>query len=216
MKAWRTQKYNEAVPAAIKALSMNVGVPVPVPGEGEVLVRVLHAAVNPIDWKVFSGGYHGMFPATHPYVPGFDLSCTVDAVGKGVHGLRVGDSVIADTGLVETCMDPPPNGGSGGVFAEYAIVPETLAAKIKAKDCRKLAGLPLAGLTSYQALFTGAGASTTGGPSATSRRGRSCWSWEGPRGRASSRSSWPRASGRASPAPRPPTRRWTATVSSTS
>ena len=35
MKAWRTQKYNEAVPAAIKALSMNVGVPVPVPGEGD-------------------------------------------------------------------------------------------------------------------------------------------------------------------------------------
>jgi len=69
--------------------------------------------------------------------------------------LAVGDTIIADTGLLETCVDPPPNGGSGGAFAEYAIVPEKLAAKIKKEDARTLAGLPLAGLTSYQALFTG-------------------------------------------------------------
>ena len=125
----------------------------------EVRVKVLHAAVNPIDWKLFSGGYHSMCPATFPYVPGFDLAGTVDAVGEGV-SLAVGDTIIADTGLLETCVDPAPNGGSGGAFAEYAIVPEKLAAKIKAGDARTLAGLPLAGLTSYQALFTGGGAYT--------------------------------------------------------
>ena len=55
------------------------------------------------------------------------LSGTVDAVGDGV-SLAVGDTIIADTGLLETCVDPAPNGGSGGAFAEYAIVPEKLAA----------------------------------------------------------------------------------------
>ena len=127
MKAWRTYKYNEDVPAAIGALKLETDVPVPTPGAGEVRVKVLHAAVNPIDWKLFSGGYHSMCPATFPYVPGFDLSGTVDAVGEGV-SLAVGDTIIADTGLLETCVDPPPNGGSGGAFAEYAIVPEKLAA----------------------------------------------------------------------------------------
>ena len=80
MKAWRTYKYNEDVPAAIGALKLETDVPVPTPGAGEVRVKVLHAAVNPIDWKLFSGGYHSMCPATFPYVPGFDLSGTVDAV----------------------------------------------------------------------------------------------------------------------------------------
>ena len=74
MKAWRTYKYNEDVPAAIGALKLETDVPVPTPGAGEVRVKVLHAAVNPIDWKLFSGGYHSMCPATFPFVPGFDLS----------------------------------------------------------------------------------------------------------------------------------------------
>jgi len=77
MRAWRTYKYNEDVPAAIGALKLETDVPVPTPGAGEVRVKVLHAAVNPIDWKLFSGGYHSMCPATFPYVPGFDLAGTV-------------------------------------------------------------------------------------------------------------------------------------------
>ena len=70
MRAWRTYKYNEDVPAAIGALKLETDVPVPTPGAGEVRVKVLHAAVNPIDWKLFSGGYHSMCPATFPYVGG--------------------------------------------------------------------------------------------------------------------------------------------------
>ena len=48
MKAWRTQKYNENVPAAIAALSLNVAVLVPDPGAGEVRVKVLHACPVPL------------------------------------------------------------------------------------------------------------------------------------------------------------------------
>ena len=41
MKAWRTYKYNEDVPAAIGALKLETDVPVPTPGAGEVRVKVL-------------------------------------------------------------------------------------------------------------------------------------------------------------------------------
>ena len=44
MKAWRTYKYNEDIPAAIGALKLETDVPVPTPGAGEVRVKVLHHA----------------------------------------------------------------------------------------------------------------------------------------------------------------------------
>ena len=34
---------------------------------------------------------------------------------------KSGDTIIADTGLLETCVDPAPNGGSGGAFAELRV-----------------------------------------------------------------------------------------------
>jgi NADPH:quinone reductase-like Zn-dependent oxidoreductase len=48
-----------------------------------VQIKVSHAAVNPIDWKLFEGGFHGIMPVTHPYIPGFDLADTASAVGEG-------------------------------------------------------------------------------------------------------------------------------------
>lgn len=84
MKAWRTHAYGaEGNPAdAIEKLVCE-DVAVPTAGAGQIQVKVSHAAVNPIDWKLFSGGLHGICPCTHPYVPGFDIAGTVSAVGPG-------------------------------------------------------------------------------------------------------------------------------------
>ena len=38
-------------------------VPVPIAGEGDILVEIKRASINPIDWKLFSAGYQGMFPS---------------------------------------------------------------------------------------------------------------------------------------------------------
>ena len=87
MKAWRSHGYGaEGNPAdAIEKLACEE-VPAPTAGPGQIQVKVSHAAVNPIDWKLFSGGLHGIVPCTHPYVPGFDIAGTVSAVGEGTHG----------------------------------------------------------------------------------------------------------------------------------
>lgn len=74
----------------------------------------------------------------------------------------VGDAVIADTGLVETCVDPAPAQGNCGAFAEYAVVPTNVAVKIDGMEESSAAALPLAGLTALQALFTKSGRSFSG------------------------------------------------------
>lgn len=44
--------------------------PVPKPRKGEVLVKVEAASVNPIDWKIQTGGYRPILPRKLPYVAG--------------------------------------------------------------------------------------------------------------------------------------------------
>ncbi|QCR20606.1 NADPH:quinone reductase [Agrococcus sp. SGAir0287] len=72
-----------------------VEAPDPQPGPGEVRVRVHAAALNPVDWKIFSGTAaatsRGLEP---PLGVGNDVAGVVDAVGDGVTSLRVGDRVL--------------------------------------------------------------------------------------------------------------------------
>lgn len=84
MKAWTCAGYGaDGNPGdAIAKLEMSE-VAIPAPGAGQVQVKISHAAVNPIDWKLFSGGLHGICPCTFPYIPGFDVSGTISAVGEG-------------------------------------------------------------------------------------------------------------------------------------
>ncbi len=51
--------------------------PVPPVGPGEVLVRVKAAGVNPVDWKVMSGGLASLMVAQFPVVPGWDVAGVV-------------------------------------------------------------------------------------------------------------------------------------------
>lgn len=69
--------------------------PDPEPGPGEVRVRVHAAALNPVDWKIFTGTAaatsRGLEP---PMGVGNDVAGVVDAVGDGVTHLSVGDRVF--------------------------------------------------------------------------------------------------------------------------
>ncbi len=67
--------------------------PDPVPGPGEVLVKTAAIALNFADLFVRAGAY----PRTPkpPFVPGMEISGTVEAVGEGVTDLHPGRRVVA-------------------------------------------------------------------------------------------------------------------------
>jgi NADPH:quinone reductase-like Zn-dependent oxidoreductase len=114
-------------------------VPRPRPGAGELLVRVHAAGVNPVD----AIARRGQWDIAPPFVPGFDLSGVVVAVGRGVNDFRVGDEVFALLDLKRA-----------GAYAEYAVVKADEAArKPRGASHAEAASIPLVGLTSWQALF---------------------------------------------------------------
>jgi NADPH:quinone reductase-like Zn-dependent oxidoreductase len=122
-----------------------VELPRPEPGPTEVLVRVNAAGVNPTDWKIRATGTYLGEP---PFVLGWDVSGTVEAVGVGVALHKPGDEVFG--------MLRYPTGHGG--YAEYVTAPaRTFVRKPANLDHVQAAALPLAGLTAYQALFDVAG-----------------------------------------------------------
>ena len=119
--------------------------PRPAPGSGELLIRVYAASVNAIDWKTRAGYLKDVFPLPLPYIPGWDVSGVVEAVGSGVTRLKKGDEVYARP-------DAARNGK--GTHAEYVVVKETEAAlKPKSIDHVHAAAIPVVALTAWQALF---------------------------------------------------------------
>ena len=58
--------------------------PVPACGAGDLLVRVVAAGVNPIDWKLRSGVMAAQIPKSFPITLGFDAAGIVTAVGGEV------------------------------------------------------------------------------------------------------------------------------------
>ena len=54
--------------------------PVPKVGPSEVRIRVTRASVNPVDWKVMSGGLEALMETQFPVVPGWDVAGVVESV----------------------------------------------------------------------------------------------------------------------------------------
>ena len=68
--------------------------PVPAPASGQVLVRVVMAGLNPVDYKSFGDrGTAERFGGSLPSGVGTDFAGVVSAVGPGVTGWSVGDEV---------------------------------------------------------------------------------------------------------------------------
>ena len=118
--------------------------PDPKVGPGEVRIRVRRAGVNPVDWKVMSGGLDGLMDAVFPVVPGWDVAGVVEAVGIDSPEFEVGDEVVAYARKDVV---------HGGTFAELVTMSvRGVALKSSAMSWDEAGGLPLAGLTALQTL----------------------------------------------------------------
>lgn len=117
-------------------------VPTPATPPGHVRVRVRVAALNPVDWKIFTGGpaaaARGLTP---PLGVGNDIAGAVDAVGDGVDGFTVGDRVFGSARVHAlqdlTVVDP---------------VEERLVHTPDGLDDAVAAGLVVAGRTAWDAV----------------------------------------------------------------
>ncbi len=118
--------------------------PEPKVGPGEVRIRVKRAGVNPVDWKVMSGGLDGLMDAVFPVVPGWDVAGVVETVGIDTPEFEVGDEVVAYARKDVV---------HGGTFAELVTMSvRGVALKSAALSWDEAGGLPLTGLTALQTL----------------------------------------------------------------
>lgn len=142
MKAWQYDEYG-----SVDVLKLATDVAVPGINEDQVLVKVVAAALNPVDYKRRLG-YFKATDSPLPIIPGYDVAGVVVKVGSEVKGLKEGDEVYGDVN--EKALDGPKQFGT---LAEYVAVEERLLAlKPKNLDFVQAAALPLAIETAYEGL----------------------------------------------------------------
>jgi len=116
--------------------------PDPSPGPKEVRIRVEASGINFADVMA----RQGLYPDAPkiPCVVGYEVAGTIDAVGSGVTGSRVGEAVLALTRF--------------GGYSDTVVVPEALAvARPPGLAAQAAAAIPVNYLTAYQMLFGMAG-----------------------------------------------------------
>lgn len=138
MKAWAYERYGRP-DEVLELREVNV----PAVGDDQVLVRVVAASVNPLDWHWMTGTPRFarlVMGLRRPKrsVPGADLAGIVEAVGKDVTRFQPGDEVFGET---------------VGALADYAVVSEVgLVAKPSNLTFEEAAAVPVAALTALQGL----------------------------------------------------------------
>ncbi|XP_004297634.1 PREDICTED: 2-methylene-furan-3-one reductase [Fragaria vesca subsp. vesca] len=142
MKAWVYEEYG-----GVDVLKFDTKVAVPELLDDQVLIKVMAAALNPVDFKRRQGKFQST-DSPLPTVPGYDVAGVVVKVGSQVKDFKVGDEVYGD--IHEKALDGPKQSGS---LAEYTAVEERLIAlKPKNLDFAQAASLPLAIETAYEGL----------------------------------------------------------------
>jgi alcohol dehydrogenase len=116
------------------------------PSEGMVLVTVKAAGVNPSDWKVREGFFKQMAPLQFPATLGMDFSGVIEKVGESISSsdLKQGDEVYGQAGVLA---------GGSGAFAEMSLAKaDKIAHRPRTLSHEQAAGLPLVGVSAWQAL----------------------------------------------------------------
>jgi NADPH:quinone reductase-like Zn-dependent oxidoreductase len=117
--------------------------PIPVVGIGDVLLRVRALSFTPTELTWPSTWVDRRGQDRCPVIPAHEVSGVVMALGYGTTGMRVGDAVY---GITDWYRD--------GAAAEYVAVEARNLAPIPSSLTHvQAAGMPMGGLTAWQALF---------------------------------------------------------------
>ena len=124
---------------------LSVGeLPDPHIGPDTLLVKVVAAGINPVDYKVREGYLEGLIDTVFPVVPGWDVAGVVVSPGLDTPEFAAGDEVLAYARADVV---------HGGTLAELVAVPVRAAAhKPASVSFEDAAALPLAGLTALQSV----------------------------------------------------------------
>lgn len=136
MKAAQIKKYSKEIKISIN------DIPIPTPNKNEVLIKIISAAVNPLDILQLTGSVRLIQDYKMPLTLGNECSGIVEKVGKDIKEFRVGDRVYTRLPIKKI-----------GAFAEYVAVDHKALSKMPSGyDFVTAAAIPLAGLTAYQGL----------------------------------------------------------------
>ncbi|MFM7442344.1 MAG: alcohol dehydrogenase catalytic domain-containing protein, partial [Tabrizicola sp.] len=108
MKAARIHAYGDASQIRIE------DAPFPALNDDDVLIRVVAASVNPVDWKLRKGYLKSFIPYDMPLIMGWDVSGVVEKTGPAVTKFKPGDAVYSR-----------PDIRRNGAYAEYVAVRES-------------------------------------------------------------------------------------------
>lgn len=137
MKAAQIKKYSKKIKVSVNE------VPIPEPKVNEVLVKVMAAAVNPLEILQLTGNVRLIQDYSMPLTLGNKCSGIVEKTGNNVKDFRAGDRVYTRLPINRI-----------GAFADYVTVDhEALAKMPSGYDFVTAAAIPLAGLTAYQGLI---------------------------------------------------------------
>ncbi|KAL2335649.1 hypothetical protein Fmac_016862 [Flemingia macrophylla] len=143
MKAWVYSEYGNIE----EILKFDPNVAIPDIKDDQVLIKVVAAALNPVDHKR-AFGYFKNTDSPLPTVPGYDVAGVVVRVGSEVKKFKVGDEVYGD--INQHALNDPK---SIGTLAEYTVAEEKLLAhKPSNLSFIEAAAVPLAIITAYEGL----------------------------------------------------------------
>lgn len=136
MKAVQIENYSQNIQTVVKNIN------IPEINDDEILIKVISAAVNPLDLLIMTGSIKLIQNYKMPVTLGCECAGIVEKTGKNVINFKTGDKVY--TKLPQDKI---------GAFAEYAAVNQKYAAKMP-ENCsfNEAAAIPIAALTIYQAL----------------------------------------------------------------
>lgn len=117
--------------------------PRPDPKDDEILVRVMAAAVNPVDSYIRQGMMATRGLDNRPMIIGYDIAGVVEKTGADIKKFKTGAPIYSYLSIMR-----------GGGYAEFAIAKESeTALKPKNINFEEAAAVPLAATTAWQALI---------------------------------------------------------------